>query len=223
MSSPKYNRFGLQNPECGVDCEKLSQSTPQYAPLHYHPSAVSAIFRPAVEGLRLEFLCPTDQLTIMSHLHDELCLGFQLLLFEDQLRDYIDALTALATDHLALIDHSKYGNSHTFTAGMTCYPHYIDGEWVDGQLMVTLFLGDPSGERIDISTLTSAQSGFDTSNTAAAAYAMLSWFDLQQYVTWLQSIHQNLPAYREHYLTNSDTSLIEATALLRSQSGDYSE
>ncbi|GGI14678.1 hypothetical protein GCM10007377_12120 [Galliscardovia ingluviei] len=30
MSSPKYNRFSLQNPECGVDFEKLSQSTRLY-------------------------------------------------------------------------------------------------------------------------------------------------------------------------------------------------
>lgn len=217
MSNPKYNRFSLQNPECGVDCEKLSQSTPQYTPLHYHPSAVSATFRPSAAGVRLEFLCSTDQLTIMSHLHDELCLGFQLVLHEDQLRDYIDALTAITAAH------SKYNSSHTFTAGMTCYPRYIDGDWVDGQLMVSLFLGDPSGECIDVSTLTSAQSGFDTSDTTTAACAILSWYDLQQYVTWLQSIHQNLPAYREHYLTNPDASLIESTALLRSQSGDYSE
>lgn len=172
---------------------------------------VSATFCPSVEGLCLEFLCTTSQLTIMSHLHGDLCLGFQLLLHEDQLLDYLDMLTTLVIDHPASTDPIAHDSAHTFIAGMTCYPRYVDGEWVDDQLMLSVFLGDQSGKRIDICTLTPSQHGFNTSNCVTTAQVAFSWHEFQQYVSRLQSIHANLPAYREHYRANPDGFLIEST------------
>lgn len=163
----------------------------------------------------LELQSPFSQLAILSHLGDILCVGCDVRFDEQQLCGYVDFLEGIRKG----IDADGWGMAVDagLRCGMTCFPRFVDGVWVDGCLLVSLFLGDERGDRVFIGTLRD-----DTADAQQVAYVrvVFALVEFRHYVDWVRSLVDNLGTYRNHYLQHPDDCLVEDTVVLNVSDGE---
>lgn len=163
----------------------------------------------------LELQSYSSQLTILSHLGDALCVGCNVRFDEQQLCGYLTLLEGV--EKSVGISRQSVEVVGGLRGGMTCFPRFVDGVWVDGCLLVSLFLGDKRGERIFISTLRD-----DAADAQQVAYVRTVFLlsEFRHYVTWIRSLVDSLEIYRNYYLQNPDDCLVEDTVILASSSSE---